>query len=165
MKLEHNQKNSIENARRIAKKAHMGQKRWDGSDYFENHIEKVVENLYEMRFSLPEQFQMQHLFECLVCAAYLHDVVEDSNVSIEDLEKDFSVYVIDILKDVTKNKGETYFDFIMRIHGSSCYGSRIVKIADLKSNMKDTIDKTTNKYSLYEFALYILTYFQKDLGK
>lgn len=150
--------NDIKLAREISKEAHKGQTRWDGSDYFNSHIEKVVEKVYDSRMTYPKQFQERDLFEALVCAAYLHDVVEDTQITLDDLSKDFSPYVLNILENVTRKTGESYYDFIMRIHGSSCFGSKIVKIADLKSNMDDTKEKSTRMYATYEFALYILTY-------
>lgn len=139
--------NIIQKAIDISKKAHEGQKRWDGSDYFENHILKVVSNVKQMEGISTTG---------LVCTAYLHDVVEDTNVTFEELSADFLPEVIDALKLLTRNKSESYFDFTMKIINSDNYLAKIVKIADLKANMADTKDKTTRMYATYQFALYLL---------
>lgn len=83
-----------------------------------------------------------------VCAL-LHDVVEDTPITFEDM-KDFgySKEVIDILKILTKVKGEDYRDYIERIIDSGNIHAMNIKLADLKHNMDITRIKnpTRNDY-------------------
>lgn len=67
--------------------------------------------------------------------AVLHDVVEDCDVSFDDLRAaGYPGQVVEALTYLTKGKEETYEDFIGRI----CAGpalARAVKLADLRHNM------------------------------
>ncbi|WP_440110089.1 GTP pyrophosphokinase [Paenibacillus sp. QZ-Y1] len=66
--------------------------------------------------------------------AVLHDVVEDTYFSIQDIEKcDFSTEVIEALRSVSREKGESYMNFIRRCKKNEI-GHR-VKIADIEDNM------------------------------
>ena len=70
-----------------------------------------------------------------VCAL-LHDVVEDTDVSYEDLEKvGYSKEIIDILKILTKLKGEDYGKYIGRIIASENVHAMNIKLVDLAHNM------------------------------
>ena len=83
-----------------------------------------------------------------VCAL-LHDVVEDTDVSYHDLEiVGYNNDVIDILKILTKVKGEDYRDYIERIIESNNIHALNIKLADLRHNMDITRIKnpTTNDY-------------------
>lgn len=66
-------------------------------------------------------------------AALLHDVVEDSSITFEDLEKDgYPTEVLAALHCLTKTKGEDYDEFISRVltNPLACR----VKLADLLDN-------------------------------
>lgn len=74
--------------------------------------------------------QMDNEIEC-VCAL-LHDVVEDTNVTFEDLEKDFPKEVIDVLKLLTHEDGIEYMDYVRKIKTNEV--ATKVKLADIKHN-------------------------------
>ncbi len=70
-----------------------------------------------------------------VCAL-LHDVVEDTDVTYDDLmEIGYNSDVIDILKVLTKLKGEDYRDYIDRIIASGNVHAMNIKLSDLRHNM------------------------------
>ena len=70
-----------------------------------------------------------------VCAL-LHDVVEDTDISYDDLENvGYHGEIIDILKILTKVKGEDYLDYIDRIINSENVHAMNIKLADLCHNM------------------------------
>jgi len=70
-----------------------------------------------------------------VCAL-LHDVVEDTDVTYDDLrEIGYNSDVIDILKVLTKLKGEDYRDYINRIIDSGNVHAMNIKLSDLRHNM------------------------------
>lgn len=65
--------------------------------------------------------------------AVLHDVVEDSAVTFDDLARaGFAQAVIDALRSVTKIKGESYQDFVARAARNPI--GKAVKLADLAEN-------------------------------
>ena len=61
--------------------------------------------------------QMDTELECIV--ALLHDVVEDTKVTFDDLKKDFSDEVIELLKLLTHDKKIEYMDYIKKIKNNS----------------------------------------------
>ena len=67
-----------------------------------------------------------------VCAL-LHDVVEDSDVSFDDLINDeYPIEIIDALKLLTHNSDDDYFDYVRKVCTNKL--ALKVKIADLKHN-------------------------------
>jgi (p)ppGpp synthase/HD superfamily hydrolase len=70
-----------------------------------------------------------------VCAL-LHDIIEDTDVTYDDLkEVGYPDEIIDILRILTKVKGEDYKDYIDRIIKSDNYHAMNIKLADLRHNM------------------------------
>ena len=66
--------------------------------------------------------------------ALLHDVVEDTPTTLEDLRKaGFTAEIVDAVKCLTKTKGEEYQGFIQRVATNKI--ATQVKIRDLKDNM------------------------------
>ena len=66
-------------------------------------------------------------------AAVLHDVVEDTPVTLEQLRAEgFSAAVIEAVEALTKREGEDYEAFIRRVAPNPI--AREVKLADLRDN-------------------------------
>jgi len=81
----------------------------------------------------PLRVMLQFDDENSQVTALLHDVVEDSPITFEDLEKEgFPSEVLAALHCLTKTKGEDYDDFISRVLTDplACR----VKLADLMDN-------------------------------
>lgn len=70
-------------------------------------------------------------------AAVLHDVVEDTDITLEELTRfGFSRTVTDAVDSVTKRDNEDYFEFVRRSSQNAI--GRIIKIEDIKHNMDIT---------------------------
>lgn len=68
--------------------------------------------------------------------ALLHDIVEDTNVTIRDLQqKGFSEYVVNGVKCLTRGTLEPYNKYLRRLKLANHKGALSVKIEDLKHNM------------------------------
>jgi GTP pyrophosphokinase len=80
----------IQRAYRVAEKAHAGQKRVSGEPYI-NHLLAVAAILAE--YSMPAE---------VVTAGLLHDTIEDTSITAEDLKRDFSDAVVSLVQGVTK---------------------------------------------------------------
>lgn len=65
--------------------------------------------------------------------AVLHDVVEDSGLTIDQIAEDFGNTVADAVDALTRRAGESYARFIERCSGNDI--ARVVKLADLSDNM------------------------------
>ena len=80
----------IEKARRFAEMAHKGQvRKYNGQPYF-THPERVARRLEGLGYG-PE----------MVAAGYLHDVVEDCGVKIEEIRVVFGDKVADLVSGLT----------------------------------------------------------------
>ena len=85
----------------------------------------------------PYIFHPIHLAESMddeisCCAALLHDVVEDTAVTIEELAREFPAEVIDVLKLLTHDDSVDYFDYIRAIKANPI--ATKIKLADLAHN-------------------------------
>lgn len=117
------------------------------------------------RSGVPYIFHPLHLAEQMhteseITAALLHDVVEDTSVSLADLEKaGFSSEVIEAVRLLTHDKRTPYMDYINKLKENPI--ARAVKLADLKHNsdltrLKDGSEKTRERLKKYAEALKIL---------
>lgn len=102
--------------------------------------------------------QMDTELECIV--ALLHDVVEDTDITLNDLEKEFPQEVIDLLKILTHDKKIDYIEYIKRVKTNPI--ATKIKIADLKHNSDITrLDNITvtdlERIKKYKKALEILS--------
>ena len=108
---------TLERAIAIAAAAHAGQVDKGGAPYI----------LHPLKVML----RMTTLEERIV--AVLHDVVEDCDISLDDLHKEgFSEEVLTAIQSVTKVPGESYEDFVERAAQNPI--GRVVKLADLEEN-------------------------------
>ena len=114
----------------IAINAHKGQVDKAGKNYFEAHILDVF-NKVDSIYDEDENVCVTEI------VALLHDVVEDTDWTIEKLrEQGFTDDILDALACVTKKDGENYEQFVERAKANRF--AKAVKIADLKSNMDVT---------------------------
>lgn len=91
--------------------------------------------------NMPYIFHPFHLAEQMddeisCTAALLHDVVEDTSLTFEDLEKEFPKSVVDVLKLLTHEDGVDYFEYVEKIKTNPI--AKKVKLADLEHNMDET---------------------------
>ena len=91
----------ISHACHFSANAHAGQRRESGEPFF-NHSLAVAEILGQL-----------HLDHETIAAAVLHDVVEDTNVSLDDIKQDFGENIASLVDGVTK---------MGRIHGYETAG-------------------------------------------
>ncbi len=78
--------------------------------------------------------QMEDEFSC--CAALLHDIVEDTDVTLDALAAAFPAEVVTAVALLTHDPREDYFDYIRRIKENPL--ARKVKLADLNHNCNAT---------------------------
>lgn len=110
--------NLYEKALNISKEAHKGQKQKDNvTPYIEHPI--FVASLVT---SEKEK-----------AVALLHDVIEDTNITLEDLKKaGLPIEVIEAVSILTKKSKSSYFDYIERVKTNPL--AKVVKLADLTHN-------------------------------
>ena len=109
---------SIERAIEIASSAHAGQRDKAGQPYI----------FHPLRVMLRVNTEHEQM------AAVLHDVVEDTSVTLERLEQErFPAEVLRAIAALTKLPGETRLDAAMRAAADPV--ARVVKLADNAENM------------------------------
>ena len=90
---------------------------------------------------MPYIFHPIHLAEsmddeCSTCVALLHDTVEDTDVTIEQLRQEFPPAVVDAIRLLTHEEGVEYFDYVRAIRKNPIAVK--VKLADLAHNSDPT---------------------------
>ena len=107
-------------------------------------------------FHLAEQMKDEYT----TCVALLHDVVEDTHITVEYLkEQGFPSEVTDAVSLLTHDENEPYFKYISDIKSNPI--AKAVKLADLKHNSDrsrlDYIDaKVIERLNKYQKAIAIL---------
>lgn len=108
----------LESALRIAIKAHEGQTDKAGKAYI-LHPLRIASNCSTIETQI---------------VALLHDVVEDSSITLEDLKTSgFPDIIIDAIDSVTRRRNESYMDFVCRCSKNPI--GKVVKLLDLDDNM------------------------------
>ena len=100
----------------LAYEAHHGQLDKSGLPYI-NHPLHLAEQMYD---------------ELSCTVALLHDVVEDTAITLEDLAKEFPPEVVEAVDLLTHKPGVDYFDYIRAIRTN--HTALTVKLADLNHN-------------------------------
>lgn len=92
----------------------------------------------------------------------LHDVIEDTDITLEDLKRQgFSENVIAAVDAMTRRDGETYMEFIKRLSVNEI--ARRVKIQDIRNNMDlSRIPEPTKKdWDRMDVYMKALTYLEE----
>jgi GTP pyrophosphokinase len=132
--------NNLERAIALAVDAHAGQTDKAGKTY--------------IRHPLRIMQQMETPQERVV--AVLHDVVEDTEYTPAMIEEEFGEEIRDAIVRLTKQDGESYFEFVERASANDL--AQKVKIADIEDNMdltrlSEVSEKTVERQMTYHRAL------------
>jgi len=133
---------NVEKAVALAVNAHRGQVDKQGAAYI-GHPLRVMSNFVDPLRQM---------------AGVLHDVVEDTDVTIEELKRRFPKDVTDVVALLTRGEEEKYFDYIQRVRDSWNQSAIDVKLADLKDNMdpRRIMDGKESMFTRYAKSLRIL---------
>ena len=105
-----------------AKEKHRGQEDDNGYDYYKVHLLPVGRAVSQ--FTDDEE---------VIAAAYLHDVLEDTEVTYDELKEKFGARIADLVNEVThegsKNKYGFYFPRLKTADGI------LIKLCDRASNV------------------------------
>ena len=135
----------LDRAIELAKQHHKGQTDKAGKPYIEHPL-RVMN-------------QVESEEEKIV--AVLHDIVEDTNISLNDLRNEgFSEEVVSAVECLTKQDGENYDSYIERISFNPLAVK--IKLADLEDNrdltrLPEVTDKDLERVEKYDKALEKLT--------
>lgn len=130
----------LDKAANICVWQHAGQRDKNGDAYF----------MHPMRVALKCQTDEEKI------VALLHDVLEDTDYTVDNLRSEsFPDHIIDAVACITKDRKESYEDFIHRVKTNSL--ARVVKIHDLEDNLDTLRLDSFNPELAALFTKYIAT--------
>lgn len=107
-------------AMKFAYAAHEGQVDYSGLPY--------IFHPYHVAEGMPD--------EMTTCVALLHDVVEDTRYTLEDLAKEFPKEVVEAVDLLTHRKETPYLDYVRALKDNPI--AKAVKLGDLEHNMDES---------------------------
>jgi len=118
----------IKKAYAFSKKKHGTQKRFSGEPYF-THLISTALILSEYNVDAKT-----------ISAALLHDVLEDTDVTKEELEKEFGAEIVSLVSALTKAGSEhkNRYAYMKKLLSSACADERVllIKLADKLHNLR-----------------------------
>lgn len=153
----------IERAYRFAKEAHTGVRRRSGEPYILHPIAVAKIVLQEIGLGSTS-----------ICAALLHDVVEDTEYTVEDIEQNFGPKIAQLVEGLTKISGGIFGDRAsvqaenfrkLLLTMSEDIRVVLIKMADRLHNMRTLGSMAPNKrYKIAGETLYIYAPLAHRLG-
>lgn len=134
----------IDKALEMATKAHKGQVDKAGNDYISHPI-YVADHCRSVNEKI---------------VALLHDTLEDTKLSVDEIKNNFGHTVSDAVLALTKRPDESYEEYLTRVKANPI--ARAVKIEDLKHNLDlsrlghEPTDEDIERIAKYERALAFL---------
>jgi len=120
----------IKNAELFAKKKHSGMTRKDGITPYSKHLEDVVNRLKSLGV----------IDEELLCAGWLHDTIEDTDVTFDDLfekyESKVAVLVLSLSKDMSLTRKKREKAYVKQLKEAS-FDAKLIKLCDISANLSD----------------------------
>ena len=128
--------NLIEKAANFAKLRHHGQIDDEGKDYFESHLKQV----YSILLQVTDDVE-------ILAAAYLHDTIEDTETSYDEIVAIFGKRVADLVMEVTQEgQKDSKGYYFPRLHSKD---GILIKFADRLSNLARMGGWGTGRQSQY----------------
>lgn len=125
-------------AKNFAYNKHRNQKRKDGITPFVDHLESVVNRMKSLGIVDEE----------LLSAAWLHDVIEHTDATFDEINKIFgntiSVLVLSLTKNHSLTKKDMEIQYVAQLKNSSAE-SKLIKFCDISSNLKNIQNSSLSK--------------------
>ncbi|MDT0688679.1 HD domain-containing protein [Salegentibacter sp. F188] len=131
-----------EEALEFARKAHGDQQRKYTGELYIEHPKRVAKTVA----TVPHTKEM-------ICAAYLHDVVEDTTVSLEDIERNFGREIAELVHELTDEYVKEKYQHLNRRNRKQkeverqtkmSAAAKTIKLADVIDNTRDIIKNDCN---------------------
>lgn len=120
----------VKNAELFAKNKHAGQLRKDSTTPYSKHLEDVVNRLKSLGV-IDEQ---------ILCAGWLHDTIEETETTFDDLyeqfESEIAVLVSSLSKDMTLTRKKRNQAYTVQLREAS-FSAKLIKLCDISANLSD----------------------------
>lgn len=113
----------------VAHEAHTGQTRDEGTPYIVHPIRVAVSLVDELNLYSPT----------LICSALLHDVIEDSDITREDVARMFGEEIAEVVWLLTKLEEVRLSEYLARIEAAAHTGAPLVKLCDRLDNLRSVV--------------------------
>ena len=128
----------VKNAELFAKNKHAGMMKNDGMTSHSKHLEGVVNRLKSLGV----------IDEELLCTGWLHDIIEDTDTTFDDLFEKFgqriAVLVMSLSKDNTLPRKQREQFYVKKLKESSI-DAKLIKLCDISTNLSDLKNSNMSK--------------------
>jgi len=135
----------VKSAELFAKNKHAGMTRKNKKIPYSDHLEAVVNRLKSIGAS----------DENILCAGWLHDTIEDTDTSFDDLFEQFgrevAILVSSLSKDKSLIKKEREKQYVKQLKVAPLE-AKIIKVCDISSNLSDLKDSGLSKSKQLRYA-------------
>jgi (p)ppGpp synthase/HD superfamily hydrolase len=126
------------NAKKFAQEKHKNQKRKDGITSYSEHLEGVVNRLKNLGVTDKD----------ILCAAWLHDIIEYTDVTFDQINerfgRDVAVIVLSLSKDQNIPRKDREIQYVNQLKDAS-FQTKIIKLCDISANLKDLANAPISK--------------------
>lgn len=130
-----------EKALAFAKQAHQNQTRSGGQPYITHPISVAAS---------VEKYKKSHNLDALISAALLHDTVEDTETTHDELERLFGGLVASLVKELTSDKAEVKrlgkTEYLAKKMAAMTSYALVIKLADRLDNVQDIATAKTPEW-------------------
>jgi len=148
-------------AESFARDKHSGMIRSNGITPYFDHLQGVVNRLKNIGVSDEE----------VLAAAWLHDTIEDTNTTFDEIDQRFgsriAVLVLSLSKDKRLPKDQREKQYVKQLKNSPLE-TKMIKLCDISSNLKDLKNapwSRTKKTKEVKKKMYYLNVIKPDLIK
>ena len=153
------EKDIVKAAKELAKKLHEGTTDKYGNPYF-YHLERVANRVRDMEYNMVDETSEINLY---IAVAYLHDVIEDTEMELWEIESKFGKDIAVSIDLLTRKEGVPYSEYVERIRRDAKSDviksgkiARVVKLADLFDHLMGPTPCPSHLIKRYEKSLYTL---------
>lgn len=122
--------NLVKSAELFAKNKHAGQLKADGVTLYSKHLDDVVNRLKSLGV-IDEQ---------VFCAGWLHDTLENTKTTFDDLynqfESEITVIVSSLSKDMTLTRKKRNQAYVIQLDEAS-FNAKLIKLCDISANLSE----------------------------
>lgn len=120
----------VKSAELFAKNKHAGQFRADDTTPYSKHLEDVVNRLKSLGV----------IDENILCAGWLHDTIENTDTTFDDLyeqfESEIAVLVSSLSKDMKLTRKKREQAYVIQLKEAS-FSAKLIKLCDISANLSD----------------------------
>ena len=112
------------------------------------HLFRVFNRLLQPCDHYPSSLRLvrQNAAPIMLDVALAHDILEDTEITEEELSKVLNEYAVEAVKALTRTKDKSYNEYIKEQVLSNPLAS-LVKLADLEDNIEHAIPSLQNRYN------------------